>query len=154
MITHNDLGQQDQTRTVTESHSQGRSVTESRTDRPLGQTRRRRTIVPPVDIFETSDRVVILADCPGVEQKGLDVSVDRGVLTLRGTPTKGPPQGFDGVYVEFEPADFERSFILSDIVDTERTTATIVNGVVRIELPKHEHAKPRKIPVQSGSDRA
>jgi HSP20 family protein len=115
-----------------------------------GARRQQRTYPPPADIFERRDEVVILADMPGVEQSGVEVTVDRGVLTVRGATRQKAPEGFSPVYLEFEPADFERSFTLSDAVDSGQVTATIANGVLRVVLPKHERARPRKIQVQSG----
>jgi HSP20 family protein len=111
---------------------------------------RPRAVAPPVDVFETASAVVVLADVPGVDQDGIDITVDRGVLTLRAKTKQMPPQGFNSVYQEYVPADFERQFTLSDAIDSTNVAASVTNGVLRIELSKAKAAVARKIAVTAG----
>jgi HSP20 family protein len=111
---------------------------------------RQRPLVPAVDIVETEQAVLLYADVPGVAEDGLDLTVDRGVLTLRARTKESTPQGFEPIYQEYVPADYERQFTLGDAIDSERISATVTNGVLRLELPKASKAMPKKIAVKAG----
>ena len=107
-----------------------------------------RYITPPVDIFETRDGLTVVADLPGVEQKGLDVRVADGILTLQGrTAHVAPGTPIDR---EYELLHFYRQFELPDEVDAEKIGAELKHGVLTLRLPKKEKAKPRKIEVSVG----
>src|SRR2546428_6984090 len=107
-----------------------------------------RDVAPPVDIYETQDGLVVLADVPGVSQEALDVRVDRNVLTIRGHAHHGIPG--EAVYREYELVNFFRQFELSDKVDQGRITAELKCGVLTVQLHKAEEAKPRQIEVRVG----
>src|SRR5688572_23833263 len=104
--------------------------------------------VPPVDIFESEDGLVVVVDMPGVDKDGIDIRVDNGILTIRG---KVQPiargNGHQG-YNEFVLLDYFRQFQLSDEVDVEKISADLKHGVLTIQLPKAEKAKPRRISVK------
>jgi len=91
---------------------------------------------------------VVLADLPGVSQEGLDVRVDNNVLTIRGHAHHAMPG--DATYREYELVNFFRQFELSDKVDQGRISAELKCGVLTLQLPKAEEAKPRQIAVQVG----
>lgn len=101
---------------------------------------------PRVDIYETETSYVLLADMPGVATEGLEVVTERGTLAIRGRVT---PTGADPDYQEFDLLDYERSFILSDDLDTEGITARLRDGVLRVEIPKSPGLRPKKIPVHA-----
>jgi len=105
-----------------------------------------RYVAPPVDIYETRDGLVVLADLPGVSKDALDVRVDNNVLTIRGRADHAGPK--DGTYREYELVNFFRQFELSDKVDQQRITADLKQGVLTLMLPKAEEAKPRQIAVR------
>ena len=107
-----------------------------------------RYIAPPVDIYETLDGLVVLADLPGVSQDGLDVRVDNNVLTMRGQ-ARHTVAG-EVTYREYELVHFFRQFELSDKVDQSRITADLKCGVLTLQLPKAAEAKPRQIEVRVG----
>src|SRR5437868_6024187 len=75
-----------------------------------------RTYMPRADIFETQDAVVLLADVPGVDEKSLDITLEKSVLTIRGSVEQPAPEGFTATYTEYGHGDYERSFKLSDDV--------------------------------------
>lgn len=104
---------------------------------------------PPIDIFETSEGLVLVADLPGVTADSLELQVQDNRLTLlaRVAPTVPPEARL--VHKEYDEGDFLRSFILSDTVDHERITARLNHGVLEVVLPKAERAAPRKIEVNS-----
>jgi HSP20 family molecular chaperone IbpA len=104
-----------------------------------------RYVAPPVDIYETRDGLVVLADVPGVAQEALEVRVDNNMLTIRGHARHGVPG--EVTYREYELVNFFRQFELSDTVDQGRITADLKCGVLTLNLPKAEEAKPRQIEV-------
>lgn len=123
---------------------------EAQTPAPLERTKSRRVFVPYVDIYEEGDATIILADMPGVDEKSLDINLDKNVLTITGTVEPVKREGYRLTYAEYNIGDFQRSFTLSCPINVNKTVAHIKNGVLRIILPKAEEAKPRKITVKTG----
>ena len=105
-----------------------------------------RYIQPPVDIYETPEGLVLLADMPGVAPNDLEVRLEENVLTIQGKAKHAVES--EPIYREFELANFFRQFELSDQVDQEKISARLNNGVLMLQLPRAEQAKPRQIPVQ------
>lgn len=105
---------------------------------------------PPIDIYETADGLVLYADLPGVDSEGLDLQVQDNRLTLFGRVTSMVPESAEMMHQEYQIGDFLRSFILSDEVDHDRIQAKLINGVLRVELPRAARAKPRRIEVSGG----
>ena len=107
-----------------------------------------RTWMPPADIHETDDELVVTADLPGVDVKSVDVRVENNVLSIAGerkpqdTPKNGNVHRVERMY-----GAFARSFTLSTPVDSERIKANYKDGVLRITLPKAEQAKPKRIAI-------
>jgi HSP20 family molecular chaperone IbpA len=104
-----------------------------------------RYITPPVDIFETKDGLTVVADLPGVEQSNLDVRVADGLLTLHGRTAHVAPG--TSIAREYELLNFYRQFELPEAVDADRIRAELKHGVLILQLPKKEKAKPRQIQV-------
>lgn len=107
------------------------------------------TFTPAVDIFEKGDTTVILADMPGVASDGVDVTLERRVLTLRGTVKPHAPEGYRRLSSEYREGDYLRVFTLSDEIDQAKINAEFRNGVLRLELPHAAEAKPKKISVKA-----
>ena len=105
---------------------------------------------PAVDIKEEEDRFVIYADLPGVDPDDIEITMEQGVLTLKGERSKETKEEHEGYKrVERVNGSFYRRFSLPDIADTERIEAKGKNGVLEITLPKQEKAKPKRITVKS-----
>ena len=104
-----------------------------------------RYVTPAVDIYETLEGLVVKADLPGVGKDGLDLRVENNLLTILGRAGHTTPGEF--LYHEYELAHFFRQFELSDKVDQLKISAELKNGVLTLNLPKAEEAKPRKIDV-------
>lgn len=118
--------------------------------RPIPATRdESRTFVPPVDIFDYEDGLVVVADLPGIEKEKVDVRVEKGVLTIHGMNGHAAPR--DYVYREFEPVSFFRQFQLPEEVDQTKIEAQMKHGVLTIRLPKAEESRPKKIEVTTVS---
>ncbi len=105
---------------------------------------------PPIDIYETEDGLVLYADLPGVTAEDLDLQVQDKKLILFGRVARNQNAELVPIHQEYRTGDFLRSFILSDDVDHERIQARLTNGVLRIELPRAEKSKPRRIEVSPG----
>jgi HSP20 family molecular chaperone IbpA len=103
-------------------------------------------VTPPVDIYETADGLVVKADLPGVTKDGLDLRVENNLLTIRGRAAHCAPGNL--LYREYNLQNFFRQFELSDRVDQGKISAELQHGVLTLNLPKAEEAKPRKIDVR------
>jgi HSP20 family molecular chaperone IbpA len=104
---------------------------------------------PLIDIYEGPDGLVLEADLPGVLQDDVTVQLEDNVLTLTAKVSHNVAEGSRLLHEEFRNGDFVRSFILSDEVDRERITADLKNGVLRLNLPKADRAKTRRIEIKS-----
>jgi HSP20 family protein len=113
------------------------------------QTRPGPVYLPAVDIFENERAITILADMPGVKAKDLKIDLRESVLTLSGrvTDTGGP--GEASVLREYEPGTFFRQFTLGETIEQTEIDAKLADGVLRLELPKLEKARPRQITVRT-----
>lgn len=107
------------------------------------------TFVPPADIWEAEERVVIRMDMPGVGKNDVDIRVDRDTLNVKGTIV-GEPAG-SLIYEEQRLGDFERQFSLSDDLDREKISAQMDAGVLTITVGRAEKVKPRKIEILPGA---
>lgn len=125
-------------------------------NRPVSQpldggeaTRARRLFRPRADIYETVDKIVVVAEMPGVAPENVDVTLERRMLTIRGHAPEDTHEGYRQIYAEYQAGDYERSFTISEDIDQDRIKATQQDGVLTLELPKAEKAKARKIEVKS-----
>ena len=108
--------------------------------------------IPPVDIVEEKDRILLTAELPGFQEKDIEVQMEGGVLTLRGErKTETEKEGRTFHRMERSYGQFVRSFTLPNNVDRENIKARFNNGLLEIELPKREEAKPRQIKIGSGN---
>ena len=105
---------------------------------------------PAVDIKEEPNQFVILADLPGVDPKDIEITMDKGVLTIKGERVSGMEETREGYRrVERLHGTFYRRFSLPDTADADHIEARGRNGVLEIILPKHAEVQPRKISVKS-----
>jgi HSP20 family protein len=105
--------------------------------------------VPPVDVRETKDSLEIAAELPGVDPKNVEVSVENGVLTLKGNRIfEKATEGETYHRVERAYGVFERSFTLPTNVDAERIQAAYRHGILHLSVPKREEAKPKAISIK------
>jgi|Deesub1362A_J573_1020465.scaffolds.fasta_scaffold24511_2 HSP20 family molecular chaperone IbpA len=114
------------------------------------KTHKRRKLIPSVDVIENHNEYVLYADLPGVEEKVLDVILEKEVLTIKAEAHEEVPEGYTQKFTEFSPGIFERSFSVSDDIDRDRIKATIKNGVLKVILPKAETARAKKIEITQG----
>ena len=105
---------------------------------------------PAVDIEERDDSFVLHADIPGVDPKAIEVSMDDGVLTIRGKRDAVSEDDKDGFKrIERVHGSFYRRFALPDTADADKISARGEHGVLTISIPKMEKLQPRRITVQA-----
>lgn len=110
-------------------------------------TRPGRTYQPNVDILETEQGLRLWADMPGVDQSSIDVELVDDVITIRGRVSTGEYESLQPVYTEYNVGNYEARFRLSSTIDGTRISAKLANGVLELDLPKVEAAKPRRIEI-------
>jgi HSP20 family protein len=105
--------------------------------------------IPRVDIHEEAERFVVFADVPGVEAKDIDITAEKGVLTISGERrSEKKASGKNGYErVERTSGSFLRRFTLPETANTESITAKQTNGVLEVSIPKHPQVQPRRISV-------
>lgn len=123
---------------------------EAQTPTEVERTQDRKVFIPNVDIFQRGEDTILLADMPGVDEKSVDINLDKNILTISGTIEAKESENHKLVYSEYGLGDYERAFTLSNEIDADRIHATVKNGVLRLVLPKAESAKPKKITVAAG----
>ena len=105
--------------------------------------------MPAVDIKEAKDAYEVVADVPGVETKDIDVSLEDGVLTVKGerkSETNDEGEGF--TTTERTHGSFTRRFTLPDTADADNISAKMKYGVLKLHIPKKEKVLPKKISVE------
>jgi HSP20 family protein len=112
------------------------------------QTRPGRYYVPDVNIYEYDDSLKLWADMPGVKEKNVKVTLNDGVLTIVGQVAADMYAGLRPLYTEYNVGNYYREFASNEDIDESRIRATLKNGVLELELPKKEKAKPRQIEVR------
>lgn len=106
------------------------------------------TWAPLVDVAETQEKILVRAEVPGMKQEDISIEYENGTLTLRGRrELDKSEQGVTWHRVERHYGNFVRTFTLPRTVDAERIGATYREGVLEIEVPKKEEAKPRQIKI-------
>jgi len=104
---------------------------------------------PLVDVHETKDSILLQVELPGVKQEDIQVSIEGDTLTLKGERKRETEVKEDQYHrVERSYGRFERSILLPSVVDSGRVKATYRDGVLGIQLPKKEEAKPKEIKVE------
>ncbi len=122
---------------------------ETQTPEKVERTWAKRSYSPQVDIVEGKEEIIVMADMPGVDEKSVDISLEKNILSIYGRVDDEGVTHHSPLYSEYGIGDYERVFTLSDEIDRERIEATVKNGVLRIMLPKAEKAKTRKIAVKA-----
>jgi len=108
------------------------------------------TLLPPVDIYESSTGITIKADLPGVSRDRLTIQVDRDTLTIEAEAAIEMPDGMQALYADLRSTRFRRSFTLSNELAADKITAEMKDGVLTLQVPKRGELQPRKIEVSAG----
>jgi HSP20 family protein len=114
------------------------------------QKEREARMIPAVDVVEDADGITLIADLPGVPKEKLSLRVDGDTLMIEGDTVLDTPADMEASYAEVTLPGYRRSFTLSRELDSGNIEASLNNGVLRLRIPKAEHAKPRRIGVKVG----
>lgn len=107
--------------------------------------------IPAVDVYEDEKKVVLKLEVPGIEEKDLDVSVEKNTLTVKGERKLEKEEKEENFHrIERRYGSFYRAFTLPTTVDTESVAASYNAGVLKLELTKKPEAQPKQIKVNVG----
>lgn len=106
------------------------------------------SLVPPVDVVEDSTGITLYADLPGVPKDKLQLHIESDTLTIEGDLALNLPEGMQAHHAEVGLARFRRAFSLSKELEASKVSAELDQGVLRLRIPKAEHAQPRRIEVR------
>jgi HSP20 family protein len=123
-------------------------------DQTIESGAREATWSPAVDVHEEAERFVVRADLPGVKPADIEITADKGVLSLRGTRNfeqKLEDGQNNGKYsrVERVHGKFVRSFTLPENVQADAIKASFKDGVLELTIPKIAKVEPRRIEIQA-----
>ncbi|HXQ31514.1 MAG TPA: Hsp20/alpha crystallin family protein [Steroidobacteraceae bacterium] len=120
---------------------------------PAGNDESPQTVVdwvPAVDIREEDKQFILHSDLPGVDPKNIDITLEKGVLTIRGRRELESREDKDGYRrVERVSGEFYRRFSLPDTADSQSVKARFTNGVLEVAIPKQAQVLPRRINVEA-----
>jgi len=107
--------------------------------------------IPRVDIVETPEEMLLVADVPGADPGAIDIHYEKGVLTIQAAISPREPAG-DRRWLlrEYGVGDFVRRFELGEGIDAQQISAEASGGVLTVHLPKSAAVRSRRIPVQAG----
>ncbi|SES67487.1 Hsp20/alpha crystallin family protein [Oceanicella actignis] len=114
-----------------------------------GQTARGAIVYRPLtDIVEAEGGLTLMMEMPGVAPEDVEISVDRGVLVVRGRNRPAQPENFALAWSEYAEGDYERAFSLSEDLDPDGIEARMRAGVLTLTIPRAKAALPRRIEVK------
>lgn len=106
---------------------------------------------PRVNLYDAGSSLVLTAEVPGMAIEDLQIQLENDVLSVKGERKAAVPQGYAAHRRERGTLSFTRSFNLPVKVDAEKTTATLKDGVLTVEMAKAPEARPRQIAVRAGA---
>lgn len=122
---------------------------DSNAARSAETSRNESVLMPPVDVIEDASGIILYADLPGVPKDKLNLHVDGETLTIEGEVCLDVPQGMDATHVEVSLPRYRRVFTLSKELDAGKVRAEFSQGVLKLHIPRVEHAQPRKIEIRT-----
>ena len=112
--------------------------------------RREPALLPPVDVVEDANGITLYADMPGVPKDRLVLRVEADTLSLEGEVVLPQPEGLAASHAEVQLPRYRRAFTLSKELDADKVSAELKQGVLKLRIPKAEHAQPKRIQVSVG----
>ena len=116
--------------------------------KPTEAAREEAALLPSVDVIEDTDGLTLFADLPGVPRDKLSLQVESDTLTIEGEIALDLPEGVEATHAEVNRARYRRVFTLSKELDVDKVGAEFSQGVLKLRIPKAEHAQPRKVEIQ------
>jgi len=123
-------------------------MSETREVAKRAEERHSPAMVPTVDVLEDETGITLFADLPGVPKDRLTVRADGDGLLIEGEIVLETPEGATPAYAEVQTLRFRRVFALSRELDATKSDAAFKDGVLKLRIPKAEHAQPRRIQVK------
>ncbi|MCK6434756.1 MAG: Hsp20/alpha crystallin family protein [Burkholderiaceae bacterium] len=120
----------------------------TQTQAATGQARQEPALLPPVDVIEDASGITLYVDMPGVPRDKLDLRVEGDQLAIEAEVVLPVPAGMEATHAEVTLSRYRRLFTLSKELDADKVGAELAQGVLRVRIPKADHAQPRKISVQ------
>jgi HSP20 family molecular chaperone IbpA len=105
-------------------------------------------LMPPVDVIEDGTGITLYADLPGVPKDKLNLQVEADTLTIEGEVSLALPEGMEATHAEVSVPRYRRVFTLSKELDAGKVSAELSQGVLKLRIPKAEHAQPRRIDIK------
>lgn len=124
------------------------SQTQDKTVAAVANPRNEASLLPPVDVIEDSTGITLYADLPGVPRDKLQLRVEGDQLMIEGDIQLAVTQGMESTHAEVTLPRYRRAFTLSKELDAGKVSAELAQGVLRVRIPKAEHAQPRRIDVR------
>ncbi|MEV1077100.1 Hsp20/alpha crystallin family protein [Streptomyces sp. NPDC050211] len=106
-----------------------------------------------MDAYRSGDDFIVHFDLPGIDPETIELDVERNVLNVRAERRSPAPEGAEMLVAERSTGTYSRQLFLGDTLDTERIAASYDAGVLTLQIPIAEQAKPRRIQISGGSDR-
>jgi len=110
---------------------------------------KQKNILPDVDIIERQEDVVLFADLPGVEEKDLEITFEKGILKLQANRKGSQFEDLEHTFGRSNNASYERSFTVSKHIDPEGFSARLSEGVLTLTMRKVKELQPKRIPVKT-----
>lgn len=105
-------------------------------------------LMPPVDVIEDAGGITLVADLPGVPKDKLALHVEADTLTIEGEIALAVPEAMEASHAEVGLPRYRRVFTLSKELDSTKVAAEFAQGVLKLRIPKAEHAQPRRVEVK------
>jgi HSP20 family molecular chaperone IbpA len=113
-------------------------------------SRNEAALLPPTDVIEDGEGITLYADLPGVPKDKLNLHVEADTLSIEGEVALDLPEGMESGHAEVDLPRYRRVFTLSRELDTGKVSAEFSQGVLKLRIPKAEHAQPRRVEIQVG----
>ena len=105
--------------------------------------------MPRVNVLDQESNLIVRTEVPGVDPESIDVTVEGGTLTIKGSRSFSTEETQDNYHRrEITEGSFERTILLPEGIDSEAVTATSTNGILEISIPKRPEVLPRKVTVE------
>jgi HSP20 family protein len=128
-----------------------KDVATRQTDALQRESRRPEFVLrPPTDIFEDDEGITLQMDVPGASKERLSLQVNRDRLDVEAEMRIEMPENIEAVYADLRATRYQRTFVLSSELQSDKVEATLKDGVLTLRIPKRSELRPRKIEVRAG----
>jgi HSP20 family protein len=118
-------------------------------DQKTSEVVRRRSLTPPISIYENATSYIVLLAMPGADEKSIRINVQNERLIVEANLKGSPDQNAQEKYCEMRLGDYRRELEVGDSIDVDKVEATVTSGLLKLVMPKSKHSKSRKIEIKS-----